>query len=165
MTSYEELLTEAKNGVIIYERNFKSSAKGMYIGSKIGISKSIPTMAEKACILAEELGHYLTSYGNILDQSVASNHKQECRARAWAYERLVTLDKLISAYETGIRNWYELSEFLDVTDEFLREAIKYYKEKYGLYHIIENYIIYFDPLGIYKKFEQNCKGGALYGKD
>lgn len=32
-----------------------------------------------------------------------------------------------------------------VTEEFLREAIEYYKIKYGLFAEIDNYVIYFYP--------------------
>lgn len=35
------------------------------------------TNVEKACVLAEGLGHYYTTVGNILNQSSTANHKQE----------------------------------------------------------------------------------------
>ena len=38
---------------------------------------------EKASVLAEELGHYYTTVGNILDQEDAGNRKQEHKARTW----------------------------------------------------------------------------------
>ena len=42
------------------------------------------TDIEKSCVLAEELGHYYTTVGDILDQSDDGNRKQERRARLWA---------------------------------------------------------------------------------
>lgn len=55
--------------------------KGLYYNGTIGIDKNIETDKEKACVLAEELGHYHTSSGNILDQGDVFNRKQELRAR------------------------------------------------------------------------------------
>ena len=34
---------------------------------------------------------------------------------------------------------------LGVTDEFFNEAIEYYRNKYGHYHIIDSYMIRFIP--------------------
>lgn len=92
---YENLLREAQqHGIDTYEKPMTPTIKGLYSDKVIWINKNIPTNDEKACILAEELGHYHTSSGNILDQSKISNRKQELRARTWAYERLVPLQKL-----------------------------------------------------------------------
>jgi len=148
---YEELLKEAdKLGLIVKEKPLRAY-KGRIKGIKIAIKKDIDSEAEKACVLAEELGHYYTSVGDILDQSKIENRKQERRARAWAYERLVSLKKLIEASNQGIRNRYELAEFLGVSERFIDEAIQYYKEKYGICHKVGDYIVYFEPLGVLKK--------------
>ena len=42
--------------------------KGLYCDGYIAINKDIETETERACILAEELGHYYTSSGDIIDQ-------------------------------------------------------------------------------------------------
>lgn len=55
----------------------------------------------KKCVLAEELGHYHTTVGDILDLSTASNQKQEYRARLWTYDKMIGLSGIISAYKTG----------------------------------------------------------------
>ena len=39
----------------------------------------------------------------------------------------------------------ETADYLDVTEEFLKEALAYYKTKYGDYVIIDNYTIFFEP--------------------
>ncbi len=36
-------------------------------GNRIAIKQDLPTQKEKACVLAEELGHFYTSTGNILE--------------------------------------------------------------------------------------------------
>jgi hypothetical protein len=149
---YEDLLKKAeKAGLQLYENNRISGLKGLYVDNTITINSDIETEAEKKCILAEELGHYCTSYGNILDQSKVENRKQEKEARAWAYRQAVGLSDLVQAYKSGVRNRYELSEFLNVTEDFLQDALDYYKGKYGVYIEIDNYIIYFAPFGVLEK--------------
>lgn len=150
MNSYEQLLDEYNNLYVI-EKHFKSNAKGLCKGNKIGISKDIPTANEKACVLAEELGHYYTTVGNILDQQSISNKKQEQRARMWAYDKQIGLIGIIKCYEHGCRSKHEMAEYLSVTEEFLNDALERYRQKYGIYTTIDNYIIYFEPcLGVAK---------------
>lgn len=151
---YERLYKEAEHlGVSIYERPLTTRIKGLYADNVIWINRNIPTKTEKACILAEELGHYHTSIGDIIDQKDIRNRKQEKIARLWAYEKLVPLSKIVQAHKAAIRNKHELAEFLDVTEQFLEDALKRYKEKYGLTKQVDNYTICFDPLGVIDWFE------------
>lgn len=101
-------------------------------------------------MLAEEIGHYRTSSGNILDQNKEESRKQEYRARLYGYNLKIGLTGLISAYEAGCGNLCEMAEYLDATEEYLKEAIDCYKSKYGLCTSIDNYIIYFEPLAVIK---------------
>ena len=118
--------------------------KGMYFDGNIAIHQHM-TQTEKSCVLAEELGHHHTTIGNILDQTNAWNRKQEQQARTWAYNKLVGLMGIINAYKAGCRNAYEMAEYLDVTEEFLNDALERYRRKYGEYATVDNYTIYFEP--------------------
>lgn len=152
--TYEKLLEEAQqHGVDIYEKPMQPRNKGLYSDKVIWINKHIETSIEKACVLAEELGHYHTSAGDIIDQSNLNNRKQEKRAHAWAFEKLVPLEKIVQAHKIKPKNKYELAEFLGVTESFLDEALKRYMEKYGLSTKFENYVICFEPLGVVEWFE------------
>lgn len=146
--NYEELQLQ-NNTLHIHEMNLSDidGLKGFYLNGNIAIEKDM-TSTEKACVLAEELGHHYTTSGNILDQSITENRKQEHRARVWAYRRAFGLVDLISAYKYGCRNRYELAEYLNVTENFLIDAIDYYKTQYGLCTKADNYLIYFEPLGV-----------------
>ena len=142
---YEKLMIKYEKDVKIKELPLKYGFKGLYKNKKIIIDSNIETNKEKTCILAEELGHHFTSYGDIIDQSDIRNVKQELKARAWAYERLVGIVNLINAHKAGVRGRYELAEFLEIPEWFLLEAIEYYKSKYGTCYKIDNYLIYFSP--------------------
>ncbi len=144
MNTYEYLLTEAgSEGLIVKELPLKGY-EGRIKGNRIAISKSL-TQVQKSCVLAEELGHYYTTVGNILDQSDTGNRKQELRARLWAYNKNIGLQGIIRAYEKNLTDLNEVSEFLDVTPEFLRDALECYKGKYGSYVELDNYVIMFEP--------------------
>ncbi len=154
--NYEELLTEADDeGIHVDEKfSFSSKLKGLYVDKNIALADTLETSAEKACILSEELGHYYTSTGNILDQSLSENRKQEYRARLMAYDKLVGLNGIIEAYKKGCRNSYEMADYLNVTESFLMEVIETYKSKYGQHTTVDNYVIYFEPsLGVLELYK------------
>lgn len=142
---YECLLDEACNiGLVVKELSLVAN-KGRISGNRIAIKKDIPTLKEKSCILAEEIGHYHTTVGNITDQHEPNNRKQEQKARLWGYNKKIGLIGIINAYNNGCMDIYEASEFLDVTEDFLKEALECYRQKYGEYVTFDNYIIYFEP--------------------
>lgn len=147
MNTYELLESEAcKDGIEVVNHNFRSNRiKGLYCNNVIAINSSIETTTEKACVLAEELGHYHTTVGNIISMSDVQNRKQERHARFWAYNNRIGLYGLIRAYEHGCSNRYEVAEFLEVTEDFLEEAIECYRQKYGVCRNVDNYTVYFIP--------------------
>lgn len=150
--NYEILLKEADSQALLVKEKPLRANNGRIKGNRIAIKNDMPT-TEKACVLAEELGHYYTTVGNILDQSKAENRKQERRARLWAYRKMFDLIDLVSAYKYGCRNRYEVAEYLGVTEQFLVEALHTYKEKYGIYTKLDTYIVYFEPLGVLEVYE------------
>lgn len=144
--NYESLVSEIEDeGIICTEFKMKGSGKGYYCDSAIAIDSKIETDAEKRCVLIEEFGHVKYTYGNILDCKKISNMKQEKIARNFGYEKLVGIVSLINAYKKGIQSKYDLAEYLNVTEEFLDDAIQHYREKYGVYCNVDNYLIYFEP--------------------
>lgn len=156
MTDFEVLLEEAFADNVNVIENYdmgETRLKGLYCDGTVAISNSVHTEAERACIAAEELGHHYTTSGNILDLSSARNRKQERKARLWAYDKRIGLLGFIQAYEHGCHSFSDTAEFLDITEEFLVEAIECYRTKYGLHVIIDNYVIQFEPvLGVAKLF-------------
>lgn len=143
--NYEALLDEAhQEGLIVKEKPLKYN-NGRIKGKRIAIRKDIESSAEKACVLAEELGHYHTTVGDITDLSDSQNRKQERQARLWGYNKLIGLTGIIQAFRAGCHSRHETAEYLGVTEEFLQECIDCYTEKYGEYAKIDNYIIFFIP--------------------
>ena len=158
MHTYEKMLIDASNnGFEIVEKNFKSDAKGLCKGKKIGIRKDMSD-TEKACVLAEELGHYYTSVGNILDQNNVNNKKQELVARRWATNILLCPADLIEACRAGNEYISDIAEYLGVTSEFLIDAINVFSAKYGPVYSDGEYEIRFCERGFnVRSINRDCE--------
>lgn len=138
------LLEDAhKEGLTVREKPF-NTYDGRIKDKNIYLRKDMST-TEKACVLAEELGHHYTTVGNILDQSDAGNRKQELRARLWAYNQMIGLQGIIRAYQHRCQNLSEMADYLDVTEQFLSDALERYRQKYGYKAELDNYTIFFYP--------------------
>lgn len=150
--NYESLMIEAESHQLLVKEKALKSHDGRIKGKRIAIRKDISTAAEKSCVLAEELGHYYTTVGDILDQSKAENRKQELRARLWAYNKQIGLIGIVNAYKNGCTSLHEAAEFLGVTEEFFCDAIRSYHAKYGICASVDNYVVFFEPaLSVMKK--------------
>lgn len=145
MGKYENVLLLAeRNSCEVKEKDLRYY-DGLAYGNRIAIRRSLKTSSEKACVLAEELGHCLTTVGDITDYENADNWKQEVRARTVGYHIMIHPEDLISAYNAGCANRYEIAEHIGVTEEFLEDAIERFRQIYGAYFQYGRYIIVFEP--------------------
>ena len=147
MTKYEAALQEAadKGLVVAEDVPFTSDVDGLVIGDVIGLSRRLRTYKEKACVLAEEIAHHETNTGDILDQSDSGNSQQEHRARMRAFDRLVGLAGIVTCFKAGDRSLYEMAERLEVTEDFLRETLAAYRNRYGDGVALDDCWIRFEP--------------------
>lgn len=123
MCKYDDLLAEYDDRLFITER--KMIHDGLYGDGCVWIRENMSD-ARKVCILAEEIGHYETSHGNILDQKDMDNVKQEIKARRWAFEKLISPDDIRRARDEGCRQVWEIAEYLDLDEDFVRDALKHF---------------------------------------
>lgn len=146
--TYDELLEAADDlGLIAKEKDLQAH-DGLIRGRRVAIRRSISSQRRKACVLAEEIGHYFTSAGDIMDPTDTGSRKQERRARIWAHDVQVGLDGILAADAAGCRSVYEMADFLEVPEDFLIEAIGCYSERYGRGICYKGYRILFDPLEV-----------------
>ena len=128
-------------GIELITYNFKSNnIRAICSDNIIALSSKIKNTREKICVLAEELAHIEISCGNI-----SENPKEELKARGIAYKSLIGFEGIINSYKFGCLSRYEMADYLEVTEQFLDEAINWYKSKYGAYVIYNNYKIQFIP--------------------
>lgn len=146
-------LLELLSDIELIERPIKGRIKGFYGNDTIVIDKNIPTTNEKNCILAEELGHHYTSTGDITNLSQLANRKQEQRARRWAVDKLIDVEDIITAFNTGVQGRSELADYLNVTEEFIEFALQHFQSLYGQTYKTDKYFITFNPLFVGKNFD------------
>lgn len=77
--------------------------------------------------LAHELGHCRTGAFYNIHSAQDIRQKHENRADKWAIKKLVPKDELDKAVSRGITEPWELAEYFDVTEEFMRKALCWYK--------------------------------------
>lgn len=131
--------------------------QGGFIYKHEVILNSNKTYQETLGNLAEEIGHYETSSGDVLHAPYLENGQQEYRARAWGYEKLVSLDDLIDCYVGGDQDIDMVLERLDVTLEYLTKAIDYYRQKYGVVFAHNGYVFDLNNgLNIYPKLKRKA---------
>lgn len=130
MNAYEKDLDfVANHGIEVLECYLKK-AKGLSTRKWITVHTGLSTN-EKRCVLAEEYCHALYNCGDITDLNDTLKRKQELFARRKSFEKLVPMGKIKESYFNGNTHLCEMAEDLEVTEEFLKQAIEYYKIKYG----------------------------------
>ncbi|MBK3493478.1 ImmA/IrrE family metallo-endopeptidase [Viridibacillus sp. YIM B01967] len=149
--SYEALIAQYKHLIITESILMPKGLSGLYIDNQILINKRL-SLYEKHCVLAEEIGHYETTYGDITKLEDVKNQKLELVARRWGYEKIVSLDKLIECYVTDHTTVEDICLHLEITPQYLHNAIEKYQQRYGLSTIYNGYRIFFDPLNMEKVF-------------
>lgn len=99
--------------------------KEYYIGlnySKIG------SITEEKELLAEELGHYYCNAFYNSSSSLSSITQKEYRANKWKCTVLVSVNDLKEAFKKGLRNIYEIADYLSLSEDTVAFAYNYYKE-------------------------------------
>lgn len=76
--------------------------------------------------LAHEMGHCCT--GSFYNKYAACDirQKHENRANRWAIEQLIPETELDNAIASGCTNIFDLAEYFDVTEDFMRMAVCWY---------------------------------------
>ncbi|RIM67094.1 ImmA/IrrE family metallo-endopeptidase [Staphylococcus arlettae] len=151
MQSYEKLLAQYDDEIVIEETNLKKGLSGLYLGEIILIEKRLNSV-NKLETLYEEIAHHLITYGDIRDQTKMLNRKFELKARRLGSELAVSLDGLIDAFHHGVKNLYEISQYFDVSEKCILNALNHYKMKYGLDVYYKGYVIKFEPLQVFEHY-------------
>lgn len=147
LTRYEELLDEVFSyGLEIVEIDLGGDC-GYCYDETIYINK-YSTETTKFCILSEELGHYFTTTGDITYLNSSGNVHQEHRARDWSYSKIISPESIVTCILNGAISIQDLTYELSVSEEFLLEAIDFYKRKYGVYYVGKTHLLTFNPLNI-----------------
>lgn len=81
--------------------------------------------------LAEEIGHWETTAGDIHTESTFYDQKQELDARRFGYMAIVSLDGLIDCFKKGITTPWDIADYFECDVDYVWNALDTYKIKYG----------------------------------
>ena len=95
------------------------------------------TIEEKEC-LAHEVGHFSTGAYYKPNTNFETKERCEYRANRWAVMNCIPFNELINALHNGITKVWELAEYFNVTEDFIRLAIDIYIRQGKLPHKIED---------------------------
>ncbi|MBQ2663145.1 MAG: ImmA/IrrE family metallo-endopeptidase [Clostridia bacterium] len=89
----------------------------------------IKSNRELKVILGHELGHHKRNAFYTVKSSLKTRGWQEERATRWAVDTLLPADKIKDAFEKGHTEVWQLAEYFDVTEDFIRDAVRVHKLK------------------------------------
>lgn len=144
LSDLEILYEDIENaGIFVYNFHVSETKKAacLYIDSIKSIAMDKPqitTSAEEYVILAEEFAHYETNALYFVEATsntpIGRRNRIACEgsAKRYAIKKLLPFDKLEEAICDGISATWELAEYFNVTEDFIRDAMKYYFEQCGM---------------------------------
>lgn len=147
MSLFESLAHQYPVVSIRKVNNMPKGLSGLYFDNSILINKNLSAYACHG-ILAEEIGHHVTTFGDITELNSVSKVKLEIIARRWGYKKIVSPEALIDCYLSGHRTLEEVCVYLEVTPSYLKKVLDFYKERHGMDALFGDYRISFDPLNI-----------------
>lgn len=102
--------------------------KSLSVPNHIAIDKSkIENSTEEKVCIAHEIGHCETGsfYSNRTKLDVRERH--ENRANRWAVHALIPIDEYKIAIQDGYTEVWQLADYFEVTEDFIKKAIYIYK--------------------------------------
>lgn len=90
-------------------------------------TQAMETTAEEITVLAHEYGHCETGTTHAVCSSVDLVEKHENKADKWAARRLIPLEEYEEAIAKGYTEVWQLAEYFDVTEDFIRRTDYLYR--------------------------------------
>lgn len=121
------------------------------LGKRIAIRRDIPSTYLKHQCIYEAAGYIKTleeDYGwtlwGKLPMPVKTVDEIYSQAQKWSYENFVSISAILEAY-THDRSHDNIARYLQITSEYLSDALDYYDQIYQGKYEHDNYIISFKP--------------------
>lgn len=149
MTTYEELeQTAYENHIEVL--TYKLPIDGFYYSTRdfatVTINDGVDGLDRRGCVLARGIGYHTVAPPNLLDVPQKIRHIYDRAALRWAVQRLMPWERIIDAWEAGVRSEYEMAEYLEITPEFLRESVDYLRSAHGDHVRHKNICIGLSPI-------------------
>lgn len=133
LSRLEELYEDIDNSdvLLVGTDSVKNPAMTLRLNSEYAIvmnEKAYRTDAERFVVLAHEKGHCDTGAVYSAYAPLITREQCERRANTKAAFTIIPLVDLVTAFECGATNVYELSVHFGVTEDFMRIALEIYSE-------------------------------------
>ena len=99
------------------------------IGRRYGVFMdfdTIETAAEETVLVAHEGGHISTGSTHQVNSPYEIIKQHENHADKWAIKKLIPKDELDKAVSEGHTEVWDLADYFNVTEEFIRKAVCWY---------------------------------------
>lgn len=126
------------HGVRIVDFDFPSKIRGAYHNGVIGINKDIQDAAERRCIIACEMGRHLVRKNKSI---VLTEEQEHIAALYWAVNQLMPLSAFIDGSFYEFKTATAFAEFLNVTPQFVKTGVAFYKNSLGSRIFYRNHVI------------------------
>lgn len=146
MDSVEKLMAEFWEIEYKYEKLMPDTQKGLYIDNVVYLNPRQNTFELKSTV-GEEIGHHLSTFGDIVHQDTSEKRKQEEKARNIGSVLSVTPEDIINTYKVCITSRAEAAEYIGVTRSTLDRAIATYANAFPTGMKYKNYAVIFNPNG------------------
>lgn len=83
--------------------------------------------ADEKVKLCHELGHCVTGSFYTRYAALDLRRRHELHADRWAIAQLIPRRELDAALKRGVREVWELADYFEVTEEFMKKALVHYK--------------------------------------
>ncbi len=88
---------------------------------------TIETTAEESVLIAHEGGHIATGSTHSIGSPYEIIEQHENRADKWAIKKLIPKDELDKAIAKGYTEIWDLADYFNVTEDFMKKAVWLYK--------------------------------------
>lgn len=119
--------------IIPYSISFSSAATIEYnheYGIFVDFSR-MKTISDITYALIHEVGHCATGCTHQVSSPLDLVEKHEYKANRWAIERYLPLELLNKAIKCGITECWELAEYFNLPEQFIKKALYYWTECRG----------------------------------
>lgn len=136
MTHYEHLEQLAASNNLPIDTSIlqeDDAYDGLFLSLKDGrgiiLINRLRSLAKRTAALAEELGHYFKSVGDLRDLQDILAAKSENLGRAWSYQQLLPRPILESQLKNGNGTPWELAEATGLPEDFVLEAVTFHSRR------------------------------------
>lgn len=95
-------------------------------------SNKLDTFRKLRTAVIHEEGHLRTGTLHAVDSPYETVARCEYRADAEAFRRYLPPEKILSAMQNGYREPWELADYFDLDEAFIRKALLYWTERKGI---------------------------------